>query len=257
MDVPQILRNLTGRNSNDSNNLRPFGKKTYQLGAVLRDIATLLPRSGDLLRIYLFKDMSPALREAIMVAVARANECRYCSFAHREWALSAGLEADELAQVEHGEGAKLDRATTLAVQYARALVRQEFGRVPLELEASLDSTFSLRERRDIETVARMMTIANLSGNTVDALLARLSGNAVEDSRLPDELVLSAVFAAVAPVVVLLLGSMRGRSPLAMLNAFREFSEDFEREADQPIDSTIESATEPDVIDAAFKRVEVA
>ena len=44
-----------------------------------------------------------------------------------------------------------------------------------------------------------------------------------------------------------------RSPLAMLDAFREFSEDFEREADQPLESPIE----PNIVDAAFKRVQVA
>ncbi len=74
MDVRQFLRGLLGRRDHELNARLPFRKKTYRLGDLIRDAAALAPRSIDILRIYAFKDMSPALREAFMVAVARANE---------------------------------------------------------------------------------------------------------------------------------------------------------------------------------------
>ena len=131
-------------------------------------------------------------------------------------------------RLERGEQSETDQSTYLATEYARILSLGGFGPAPLDVEAQLDSTFSLRERRDIETVARMMTVANLVGNTVDALLARLEGQSVDDSNLADELVLTAGFSAVAPWVVLLLAVLGRKSPLAVFRAFQQFSSTFEQ-----------------------------
>ena len=55
--------------------------------------AGLLRQAPDLKAIWIGGRLEPAFREEIMVAVAAANNCRQCSFAHREWALAEGLSA--------------------------------------------------------------------------------------------------------------------------------------------------------------------
>lgn len=206
-----------------------FRKRIYTIGQIVSDAGSLAPELPSLARIWMGRGMDPAFREEIMVAVARVNDCRYCSFAHHEWALHAGLPAEELAQVEGMAPEDFDPARWIAVQYARAFTLSRSGGVSTELAEKLGEHYSKEEIADIERVVRAMTIANLTGNTVDALLSRLRGEAAEGSRVLDEVFVTTIFMAVAPFVAVMLAAWRRQSPLALLRDFQNFSRSFEDE----------------------------
>ena len=79
----------------------------------------------------------------------------------------------------------------------------------------------------VETVARVMTLANLSANTMDAFLARLRGNPSGHSRIPDELVIGAGFVLVYPIMMVVLGVMQRRSPVAVFRDFLDSQKDLD------------------------------
>jgi hypothetical protein len=83
--------------------------------------------------------------------------------------------------------------------------------------------YSPREVREIELVARIMDIGNRGSNTWDAMLSRLRGVPAADSRVIDEVILSGVFLATAPLVLLYLSRASGRPFLEMARSLIEYT----------------------------------
>jgi hypothetical protein len=59
------------------------------------------------------------------------------------------------------------------ILYARALAESGFGAIPEDVRALADAHLDPGRQRDIEAIARLMTLANLSVNTAQALSGRL------------------------------------------------------------------------------------
>jgi len=178
---------------------------------------------ADIYAIWVKKRLDPMFREEIMVAVARANSCRFCDFVHGQWALAQGLQEEDLARIgsrsEPQEG-KSERA--LALAFAQALASGDFALVDPAPAGTMRERFGETATRDVETVARVMTLANLSANTADAFFSRLKDNPSTHSRLADELILGAAFALVYPLMMVVLAVLQRRTPLAVLRDFLRF-----------------------------------
>lgn len=181
-----------------------YRKRTMTALEFARSMYSLAPQAPMIYQIWGKQEIDPGFREELMLAVAKLNDCRYCTWGHHEWAFLSGVSEEELAHIENMEPEGFDRAKWVAISYVRALVSAEFGAVSPELLAELEEHYSAHEIREIELVARVMDIANRGANTWDAMLSRIRGNPANDSHLLDELVMSGVFWSAAPVVVLLL-----------------------------------------------------
>lgn len=195
-----------------------FRKKTYSVGAFLRDVATLAGRAGDVAEVN--TAMDPAFREQVMLAVARTNECRYCVFAHTDAGRHAGLTDADLARIEGMDPADFDRRSWAAIAYARALAQADFGPVDATVVGEVVQLHGEDGRRRIETAARLMAVANLAGNTVDALLARLGGDPAPGACVCDELAITSVWVLGATLTTVNILRARPLSPLALLAEFR-------------------------------------
>jgi AhpD family alkylhydroperoxidase len=158
--------------------------------------ATLLPWIGRIARdlpaqmgLYARRPaIDRSLRERIMMAVTDVNGCRYCSWIHGGWS--------EL--VAKGPEARDD----IALAYAREAA--ETGSLPpsTEARAALEEVFSADEVRAIDAAVANIEVANLAGNTVDGLIARLTGARPRDpGAMLEE---AAVVAAAAPIGLPLL-----------------------------------------------------
>lgn len=200
---------------------RPIGK-TYtlrQLAAALVRFIPLAPRAG---LVWGLHRMDPSLREQVMLTVARANGCRYCSYIHQEWAIRTGASDDEIAQLEGTDPADFDRGRWSALVYARSLAENDFGTLPAEIVADTARHHDAGERRNIEAVALVMTIVNRSANTMDALLCRLRGEPASQS-LAAELIITAGLLTLGPLLVPALSLILRKSPLRLLREFRVFT----------------------------------
>ena len=189
--------------------------------------AALFRRSRDLWAIYLQRRLEPAFREEIMVAVAGANYCRQCSFAHRQWALAEGLSEAELAALEGVDPESFDARTWAALAWAQAYARSDFGNVPEAVDANFRQHCSAQEQADIELIVRTMYWMNETSNGVRAMLKRLKRTPVPGSGLHRELEAVLLYALIAPVIVVVLSVKQRRNPISLIREMRPFFRMFE------------------------------
>ena len=182
----------------------------------------LLRRARDIGAIYLQRRLDPALREEIMLAVAGANSCRQCSFAHRQWALAEGLPEAELAALEGLDAESFDARTWGAIAWAQAYARSSIATVPEAIDANFRQHFSAQEQADIELVVRVMYWMNETSNGVRAILKRLDGAPVPGSTVPRELQALLLYAIGAPLIIILLSVKQRRNPISLLREIRPF-----------------------------------
>jgi len=150
-------------------------------------IGSLFSLAGEVPTIYEIwgkHELDPGFREELMLAVAKLNDCRYCSWGHHEWAHIAGVPD---------------------------FVSGKFGSVPRELRREMRENYTAHEIKEIELVVRIMDLGNRGANTWDAMLSRFGGNPAADSHIIDEAVLSGAFLTVAPVAVAYLAYASNRS----------------------------------------------
>jgi AhpD family alkylhydroperoxidase len=183
-----------------------------ELAAAVRRLTPLAHHAG---RVWVLRQMDPAFREKIMLTVAQTNSCRYCSYVHQEWAIRAGVSDSEIAQLEGADPATFDRAEWSALVYARSLAEANFGPVPAEIAQEVAKYYTPRDRRNIEAVALVMSIANRSANTLEAFRSRLHGVPVSES-LPAEIAITSALVALGPFLMPVLSIVFRKSPLRML-----------------------------------------
>jgi len=192
----------------------PFGgyrKRTITAWEFTCSMISLAGKVSTIYQIWGKHDLDPGFREELMLAVAKLNECRYCTWGHHEWAHLIGIPEEELAQIEQINPEGFDRRKWLALSYVRAFVSAQFGSVPPELHKEMHENYSDHEIKEIELVTRIMDLGNRSANTWDAMLSRLKGNPAADSHIIDEMALSCAFLAVAPIGIAYLAHASNRS----------------------------------------------
>lgn len=188
----------------------------YTLPELVRDLGTVLTRVPALSAIWMTGRLPPALREKIIVAVAQVNACAMCQHAHTRMALEAGVSDAELAALENLEESAFDRRTWLAIAHARERTKANFAHV--DEDASQDGVVGIlgaQTQRDVEDVARVMTVANRIANTLNALSDRWRGKPVPESRLVDELVINFLFLPGAWLGTLVAATRQRKSPFAV------------------------------------------
>jgi len=138
-----------------------------------RDVLGVAQRGGVLAAVYLGGRLEARMRERVMVAVSRVNACSGCTFVHQRWALRAGVSSEELEALGLDDLTALDVRSRAAVIYACALAEDRFhGPTAPEIAAAAAERLSVDEMNAIEAVARLMTLANLSVSTAEAIAAR-------------------------------------------------------------------------------------
>lgn len=201
-----------------------FRQKTASLKQLVGHAAHLLGSPENLYGILVKKRLDPAFREEIMVAVATLNVCKYCNYAHHDFALQAGVSKADLAQLEGLEVENFDEKKFLALTYARELANKDFAELTPELLEQMRSEYSRKERADIQTATRIIMLFSLICNTSDAFVERLKGEPVAGSRALDELLVASLFfGGILPTVGIYMAALRGESPLSTLQDFRNFA----------------------------------
>lgn len=190
--------------------------RTYTLPELFRDLRWVVSRLPSLWSIWPGGRLPRKLREQVIVAVAQVNACRMCAHAHTRMALQAGVSDAELAALEAMDQEAFDRSTWLALAYARDCAEEGLvaGGESAERWALVDA-LGEQTCRDVEDVARVMTMANRIANTLNALPDRWRGHPVPGSRLPDELVINFFFLPAAWVGTIVAAVRQKKSPFAV------------------------------------------
>lgn len=117
--------------------------------------------------------VSRQFRERLMMAVTAVNQCRYCSYFHAQESLKAGLSPQEIRQLQDGIVDQAPTEELPALLYAQHWAESE-AQPDLAARQKLVEIYGLDRAEAIEAVLRLIRIGNLSGNTGDYWLYRLS-----------------------------------------------------------------------------------
>ena len=197
--------------------------RTYTVRELLVDLKWVVTRLPSLWSIWVGGRLPRALREKVVVAVAQVNACRMCEHAHTRMAREAGVSDAELAALENMDEHAFDRRTWFAIAHARERAKGDFACVTTgESQTALVEVLGARTYRDVEDVARVMTVANRIANTLNALPDRRRGNPVPGSRLLDELFINFLFLPGAWLGTLVAAVRQRKSPLAVWRQARGF-----------------------------------
>lgn len=108
-----------------------------------------------------------------MLAVTAVNGCRYCSWFHTRQGLKSGLTAEEIRDLLAGDNASCPPAEAVAVVYAQHWAESDAHPDP-EAVQRLQQTYGPQKAEAIHLILRMIRMANLSGNSWDYLIYRMS-----------------------------------------------------------------------------------
>ncbi len=158
-----------------SNQMSNQRKRRFNAPLFIRSLASAILSLPVLAAALLIPSTSRALREKVMLAVTSVNDCRLCNYVHTRLALANGVDLDELQHLfDTGTLGNAEGRDAIAILFAQHFVDTE--RQPSRAaRAALAREFNAYQRAEIMAYIHAIYFANLSANTVDAWLARMSG----------------------------------------------------------------------------------
>jgi AhpD family alkylhydroperoxidase len=149
-------------------------KRTLTPDNFLKTVANVMSSGPVLLESLVRPNISAALREKLFLAVTSVNDCRYCRWGHTHWAMAQGVPLEEVNQILSHQLESLeakDPAEAAAILFAQHYAEQLDQFDPEAIE-NLRKYYSDAEVAEVLAYVRFITLANLTGNTVDAILDR-------------------------------------------------------------------------------------
>jgi AhpD family alkylhydroperoxidase len=155
--------------------LSGFRRRRYnRLGQFWQELTYLIQNTQKLRLALNGKNISGPFRQRLMLVVTSANRCRYCAAYHRRVSIKEGLSSLEITGIL--EGTKQDtcpREEIPALRYARHWAENNAQPDKAAFE-ELATIYGQEKAELIELVLKTIRLGNLSGNTFDYLLCRIS-----------------------------------------------------------------------------------
>ncbi len=109
-----------------------------------------------------------------MLEVTAVNDCRYCQWGHTHLAIAQGVPLEEINQIFKYQNESLaarDTAEAAAILFAQDYA-ENLGECDPESIQNLRTYYDDAQVAEILAYVRAITLGNLTGNTVDAVLDR-------------------------------------------------------------------------------------
>lgn len=178
-----------------------FGKQIYSVRESYCFYYHGLRTAGHMLRAGQRGELTPQLRERLMLAVTEVNGCALCAWGHARMALESGMSGQEIGMMLRGELDSVPPDEIPAVLFAQhyAATRGRPSRASWERMVAL---YGASKAGGILGAIRMIMIGNAYGIAGGAFLSRWRGRPDPRSGLLYELAMIAGAAAFLPVAIL-------------------------------------------------------
>ena len=150
-----------------------FKKRVYSPRLFASDMAYLIKNVGLVAPLTKGQLISPAFRERLMLVITAVNQCRYCAAAHGALGRKAGIPDNVVAALLDGSLDQGPEEERPALHYAQTWAMTD-GHPELEAREQLLAEYGPEKTALIEFVIRTIRVGNLSGNTLDAILHKIS-----------------------------------------------------------------------------------
>lgn len=192
-----------------------FNKRTFDMPLLVKSAAMAVVSAPRIVMALRKPTTSRALQEQVMLAVTSVNDCRYCDWVHTGLALEEGVNIEELAGLlNHDAPQPPDTQEAVAILFAQHFA-DTLRQPSAEAQQRLADTFSDRQQQEILAFIHAIYFANLSGNSFDALVARLKGDKIANGHVVAETIASMLSAPVL-MGIWLKGQNAKTRPLARL-----------------------------------------
>ena len=153
----------------------PNAKRPLGRGNTWSTISVAVRSLPVLVRAMIRPRVSRALREKLMLEVTSVNACGYCQWGHTYLALTQGVPLDEINQIFSRQNRGLsarDAEEAAAILFAQhyAECREDYESGSME---DLRRYYTQAQATEVLAYLRAITLGNLAGNTVAALVSRL------------------------------------------------------------------------------------
>lgn len=153
---------------------KKFNKRTYKnLKEFFSDLWFPMKHRKQLQAVTKKGLLEPSFRERLMLAVTAVNGCRYCSYFHAKQALKSGVSLDDISKLLNGDAGACPEEEAVAVLYAQHWAESN-GQPDEEAAKRLQDFYGEEKAAAINLMLRMIRMGNLSGNSWDYLLFRLT-----------------------------------------------------------------------------------
>lgn len=182
----------------------PFRKRTYVSSRqLIADFSDFWEHPEQLRALRANPLLRPPLTAQIMLAVTGANGCRFCAAAQTRFALQQGLDAEQVDSLLAGRVEHVIAENAAAVFFAHQYAAQQSA-PDSDLVRKLVEQYGQETAQDLVNYVRLVSIGNLVGNTLDALISRSMGKPNATTTLRNELAILAIFAfGIAPLMPVL------------------------------------------------------
>ena len=151
-----------------------FERRIYHsLSELLADFRAIMSQRKQISSLMRGEVVAPSLRERLMLAVTAVNRCRYCSYAHAREALSKGISQVEIEALASGMFEDSPPEEVPALLYAQHWAEMN-GEPETSVREQVVERYGEQVVEMMELALRMIRAGNLSGNTFDYLLYRVS-----------------------------------------------------------------------------------
>ncbi|HZK39052.1 MAG TPA: carboxymuconolactone decarboxylase family protein [Clostridia bacterium] len=130
--------------------------------------------------------LGQAFIERIMLAVTEVNGCEMCSYAHTNWALEAGLSAQEIEQLLAGSAQGTPTDELPAILFAQHYADKK-GNPDREAWERIREIYGQEKALGILGAVREIMIGNVYGAAAGAFSSRLKGKPYKNSKWFKEL----------------------------------------------------------------------
>jgi AhpD family alkylhydroperoxidase len=154
--------------------MKAFNRRIYHsLSAFIIDLKAIMVRRDQMKPLMRGQLIDAAFRERLMLAVTAVNGCSYCSYAHARQALVEGIDSDEVKALQAGVVENSPREELPALLYAQHWA-ETGGNIDPVARGRIIELYNEDTVNAIELALRTIQMGNLSGNTLDYILYRLS-----------------------------------------------------------------------------------
>lgn len=146
-----------------------FKKKSFTPLTFLHGVSRFLRNGPALLKAHRTGQVSEQFVEKIMLATTAVNECQYCARFHVDLALECGVDEETIDAIfEQDIQSAVDEGERTALLFAQryAETDEDPGE---EAVAELEAAYGPEMAADIRAYVRAIYVANLLGNSYDAL----------------------------------------------------------------------------------------
>jgi AhpD family alkylhydroperoxidase len=175
-----------------------YRKRIFTVPSFHRTVQELCAQVPNMKSALQAKWMDQAFAERIMVAVTQVNGCRYCNYGHVQAALAAGVSPEEIEAIRRADLSLAPEGELTVLLYAQHSAETD-SKIDPQADAALLHTYGESLAKDIRTIIRFITFANLAGTTIDAVFSRLAGRPAPGSTLGGEMRILAEMLLILPL----------------------------------------------------------